>query len=311
MRTRLALCLLLTSSIAAPAVAQVGELDQISLPSNAWFNCFDPIHVWQQQVRTGIAGQLEAFEVVMVGSAGSDVNLRLRVGDAWNLSPVLWSTVHTKLAVGNEVVRFNVADQGLVLAEGDTFVIEVQGDNTMQLRGSYVHPENGSSLYPEPLTLSGPGCYLDCGYNIALRTWMIRDLSENYCASTYNSTGAAASMSVSGSFDVTANDLVLHASPAPAGQLGLFLYGAAPNAVLFGDGLLCVAAGAAGLVRLPAVAVDGGGVMTSPLDNTVWGAPATQITPGSTWYFQAWFRDNAGGGAGFNLSDGLEVTFLP
>jgi hypothetical protein len=36
---------------------------------------------------------------------------------------------------------------------------------------------------------------------------------------------------------------------------------------------------------------------------------AGQITAGSTWNFQFWFRDPVAGGASFNLSDGLEVTF--
>ena len=36
---------------------------------------------------------------------------------------------------------------------------------------------------------------------------------------------------------------------------------------------------------------------------------AGTMTPGSTWHFQAWFRDPAGGGAFFDLSDGLTITF--
>ena len=35
------------------------------------------------------------------------------------------------------------------------------------------------------------------------------------------------------------------------------------------------------------------------------------ITAGSSWNFQAWFRDPAANGATFNLSDGLHVTFCP
>jgi hypothetical protein len=34
-----------------------------------------------------------------------------------------------------------------------------------------------------------------------------------------------------------------------------------------------------------------------------------QIAPGSTRYFQFWFRDWPAGGAGTNLSDGLRLTF--
>ena len=34
------------------------------------------------------------------------------------------------------------------------------------------------------------------------------------------------------------------------------------------------------------------------------------ITAGSTWNFQAWYRDPAGGGTSFNLSDAIEILFL-
>ena len=33
------------------------------------------------------------------------------------------------------------------------------------------------------------------------------------------------------------------------------------------------------------------------------------ITAGSTWNFQLWYRDPAAGGAGSNLSNGLQVVF--
>jgi hypothetical protein len=36
-----------------------------------------------------------------------------------------------------------------------------------------------------------------------------------------------------------------------------------------------------------------------------------QIEPGSTWNFQLWYRDPAGGGSGFNLSDALSAPFTP
>ena len=35
----------------------------------------------------------------------------------------------------------------------------------------------------------------------------------------------------------------------------------------------------------------------------------SQILGGSTHYFQAWYRDLAAGGMGFNLSDAIRVTF--
>ena len=59
------------------------------------------------------------------------------------------------------------------------------------------------------------------------------------------------------------------------------------------------------------VVIATGNVLTYPLDNTSPPTGATQITPGSTWNFQAWFRDPMAGGAFFDLSDGLSVTFGP
>jgi hypothetical protein len=49
-------------------------------------------------------------------------------------------------------------------------------------------------------------------------------------------------------------------------------------------------------------------VLTRALDLT---APplAGNLVPGSTWYAQAWFRDPPAGGAYFNLSSALSITF--
>jgi hypothetical protein len=49
--------------------------------------------------------------------------------------------------------------------------------------------------------------------------------------------------------------------------------------------------------------------MTRSLDFTNPPSPAAQITAGSTWYFQTWFRDPGFGPAGFNLSNAVEVPF--
>jgi hypothetical protein len=38
---------------------------------------------------------------------------------------------------------------------------------------------------------------------------------------------------------------------------------------------------------------------------------AGAVVAGSTWHFQFWYRNVAGGGALFNLSDGLTAVFAP
>lgn len=127
-----------------------------------------------------------------------------------------------------------------------------------------------------------------------------------YCLSTPNSTGGAAAMVTTGSASLVANDLRLAARPVP-NTLGRFIYGATQAQTPIGGGFLCVGGQSAFLP--PTVAV--GNTLSQPLDATMPPDPALTITAGSTWNFQAWFLDPDGGGAGRNLSDGLEVTFVP
>ena len=147
---------------------------------------------------------------------------------------------------------------------------------------------------------------------LAPATVQAQGLGTNYCIAAPNSTGAGALMSASGDLDVGQNNLALAATPAPTGQMGIFFYGPEQAAVPFGDGYRCVAPGSLGLFRLyPPVPTGGAGIMNYTVDLTAPPQPAGQITVGSTWNFQAWYRDPVAAGSGFNLSDGYEITFSP
>ena len=89
--------------------------------------------------------------------------------------------------------------------------------------------------------------------------------------------------------------------------MGLFFFGQGTTALALGNGLRCVSAPQ--LFRLP-VRAAGGSVLSFAFDNTQVPA-AGQIMPGSTWHFQAYFRDPQAGPARFNLTDALTVTFVP
>jgi len=130
--------------------------------------------------------------------------------------------------------------------------------------------------------------------------------TTNYCTAAANSTGSGAIASASGSVSVSANSLTLSASPVPA-EPGVFFYGPSQIQVPFGNGFRCVGGS---VVRLP-ITFATGGALTRPLDLTQLPAGSVPIAAGSTWNFQAWFRDPAAGGWGFNLSDGLEIVFAP
>lgn len=136
-------------------------------------------------------------------------------------------------------------------------------------------------------------------------------LGTAFCSTAPNSVGAGATMNGWGSNSIAANDLVLRAGPISPGEPGLFYYG--PDtlaAVSFGNGFRCVGGSLGTVVRVfPFVQSDIHGFLTAPIDNT--NPSHGQLSAGATLHFQAWYRDPAGGGLGFNLSDGYSVPFTP
>jgi hypothetical protein len=132
-------------------------------------------------------------------------------------------------------------------------------------------------------------------------------IGVNYCTSTVNSSGGAAVASASGSAGIAANDLVLHAAPVPPSANGLILFGSGAVQVPFGNGIRCVAAP---VTRLPIETASPAGVLDVAIDNSVHPG-STYFAAGTTWNFQAWFRDAAAGGSFTNLSDGYRITFVP
>lgn len=136
--------------------------------------------------------------------------------------------------------------------------------------------------------------------------------ATSYCTGAPNSVGAGALIDSVGPASITANAFSLSVSGAPPNVLGIFYYGPASHQVPFGNGFSCVAPGGTGVFRLtPAFQTDAGGSALRQVDfqSAPAGVGPGSITPGSTWFFQAWYRDPNAGGAGFNLSDGLEVGF--
>lgn len=130
---------------------------------------------------------------------------------------------------------------------------------------------------------------------------------SNFCPVVANSFGFGALIGSSGSQSVAANNFTLEVTGSVPGQPGIFFFGPSQIQVPFGNGFLCI--GAPQLRLLPPVVADALGMTSTPVDFSV--APGDSITGASTWYFQHWYRDPAAGGAAFNLSNGLEVTFCP
>jgi hypothetical protein len=106
--------------------------------------------------------------------------------------------------------------------------------------------------------------------------------------------------------------LDLLASRLPANSFGVVFMGdaGAPPSTM-GDGLLCV--GGPLVQHFPPRMTDGSGRLAE-LDVSGTSAgfhPSARIVIGSTWHFQCAYRDPGGPcGSGFNVTNGLQVTFL-
>jgi len=126
------------------------------------------------------------------------------------------------------------------------------------------------------------------------------------CGAAPNAFEPGARMGWSGSTSVAADDLVLAFAGAPPSSFGLVFQGQGVVRAPAGNGLLCVGAGHA---RLGVVQASAGGASSFALDLAAPPSPAAAVQPGDTRVFQLWYRDV--GGAAYNFSDALVVTFAP
>jgi len=156
-------------------------------------------------------------------------------------------------------------------------------------------------------TDTNPGHIVEAGLDgLRIAVGTCTAVGANFCASTVNSSGGPAIISATGSASIAANDLVLQAAPVPASSTGLFYFGPTATQVTFGNGFRCVT----GTIRRLGIVPASGGALTRVIDNAV-PPSAGVLVAGSTWRFQAWFRDVAAGGSNFNLSNGLRIPFAP
>jgi hypothetical protein len=176
---------------------------------------------------------------------------------------------------------------------------------------------NGTQIVVNAPINAGPGDVMvrknAAGFSSLSNAWPIDPSSSGclapttYCQATINSTGFASAINWAGSASVAANNLVLQAFFCPPSTNGIFFYGPQQTQAPLGNGNICITGGT---FRLPAVATDAGGTASHALDITS-PPPGGQITAGSIWHFQFWFRDIPAGGSQFNFSNGLKVTFCP
>ena len=123
-----------------------------------------------------------------------------------------------------------------------------------------------------------------------------------------NGTGQGASLSRTGTASASSSSVVLQATGLVPNQPGLYFQGL--NAInsgggnAFGDGLRCAGGG---VVRLQVRTADASGSSSTTSDIAVRGS----VSSGDLRRYQLWYRDPLSSpcGSGFNLSNGVEITW--
>ena len=130
-------------------------------------------------------------------------------------------------------------------------------------------------------------------------------VGSSYCVAAVNSAGVGATIGGFGSDVVADNDFELVTEGLPGVTAGLYFFGTTQIQVPFGNGFRC--AGGQQRRIQPAQLSNSAGELRRTLDLT--GPPAAgSVVSGTLLNFQLWYRDSSVG-AGFNLSDGLSVSW--
>jgi hypothetical protein len=123
-----------------------------------------------------------------------------------------------------------------------------------------------------------------------------------------NSSGSGALLYNFGGVSVGLDDTKLYAIRLPTQKFGLVFMGTHnPSGAPFGDGLRCVG-GAIKRFAVQNAGANGAISLEKPASKS-----NGSIVAGTTWYFQAWYRDvqHAACTSQFNLSNALGLDFVP
>jgi hypothetical protein len=189
-----------------------------------------------------------------------------------------------------------VSSQAPALASKDDLEVGIDSSGVMRATWDDNRSDPSGDIYAQSLNSDGTLGLPPCG-------------ASAYCIGAPNSSGPGASIGFSGSVSVAQNALTLQVSGAIASTSGIFFYG--PNATValpFRNGFLCVGGG---ILRLPVVPTSPTGAASYLLDLSTPPVPQAQITAGSAWSFQFWYRDSVAAPGFSNTSDALRVTFCP
>ena len=310
------------------AANRIPDQEQLDIDSPVFSD--NSLFVFQQQVRAGISGRLEGFDIYADTHDTAQTDLRIRLGDGWNTGPVVWSGAHVGPSSNYSPTFIDVSGANIQLLAGETFVIEYQGTDTWSFIFGNAPSSTGISCYPEPFFVNGQ-MYDHC---FGFRTYMTPDYLRAYCAGDGGGTpcpcsndndgsmpiagcanGAFASGAVlvaNGLASVTNDSLVLATYFLEAGDSGLYFQAdndLSPGFV-WGDGLRCAGGN---LKRLQVRFADSSGTSATTVGIS---AKAGNVSAGDVKRYQCWYRttQNPPCGPGvndFNASNGYEISWLP
>lgn len=164
----------------------------------------------------------------------------------------------------------------------------------------------GSSISAIALTAGEPPVWSYC-YGIQCPCG-----NDDPLAGCVNSTGRGARLTAAGTASASTDDFVLYMTGAPAHATTVFFMGSRGTVAPLSAGVLCIDP-AFGIQRFGALqtnqfgALSLGGIGAQARDSF---SAAFQITAGSDWHFQAWFRDSSGPcGASSNTTNTAQLQF--
>jgi hypothetical protein len=194
----------------------------------------------------------------------------------------------------------------------------IGGDFSMGFVQGTTHSLHTVTVLPgEPLVIRLDEGTLGGSYNGVQVMAVERAIGIGYCGPAIpNSTGNSAFLTALGSSDPAANDLTLTCRSLPSSITGYFVVSQTQGFVMNpagSTGNLCLA-GDIGRYVGPGQIQDSGsaGMFELAIDLTMVPMPTgpLSVVSGSSWNWQAWFRDSSGGSPTSNFSDGLQIEFL-
>jgi len=134
--------------------------------------------------------------------------------------------------------------------------------------------------------------------------------SDQICEGEINSTGGRGLLRLRGSRSVSSNELFVSVRNTSGDVLTQVFFGSRRVQRPFGSGVLCLG-GRLHRLGAPFQNSDtGSGGFALDLSDPAFTSPPGALVAGSTWGFQAWYREPAKHG-GFNFTNALSLTFCP